>query len=283
MRKKSQKGIAVLCAFLCLFAAIGLADSEFDPKTASYDELIFLIQRYGSTEEKRDLKKLAWEEMFARGPDAFRAVMDRIHIENVMIGVLAQNMVEQMDPTNTAPILVDSLSSTNARTRKIAMFFLGFHETPQYADQVLPLLEDSEVSGATMRTLGKWHVTNAVPQILPFLKHEREVRRIAAANALREIRDPATIPDLLPLLGDPTFTVRKTAGRALAAMGEPAVPALLGALPASGGTARREIIRVLGDIEATNACRALNDLLESADPMTRRDIESALGQIPCGN
>lgn len=201
-----------LCAFLCLFAA-NLAIAQ------SYDELIFDVQRYGNTPEKREAKRVAREELFKRGPDAFREVMKRIHVENVMLGVLAQNMVEEFDPAQTAPVLVEFLDSTNARTRKVAAFFLGFHETPEYADKVMPLLDDEEAAGAAMRTLGKWKVEEAVPRIVPFLSSEREVRRIAAVNALRDIGDASVVPKLQPLLSDDFFTVREVTKRALGVLG----------------------------------------------------------------
>lgn len=206
--KEAQRGARLICAFLCLFAA------EF-VFAASYEELIFDAQRYGNTPEKREAKRVAREELFARGPDALREVMQRVHLENVMIGVLAQEMVEQMDPEKTAPVLLEFVESTNARTRRVAVFFLGLHETPEHAERVLPLLDDEEAAGAAMRTLGKWKVEKAVPLIVPFLSSEREVRRIAAVNALRDIGDPSVIPQLQPLLNDEFFTVREVTKRAL--------------------------------------------------------------------
>jgi len=187
---------------------------------ASYDELIFDAQRYGSTQEKRDAKKKAWDELMARGPDGLREVMKRIHLENVMVGVLAQNMILEMPASNTAPVLVEFLTDEHPQTRKLAAFFLGWHETPEYADKVLPLLKDDDAAGAAMRTLGKWKAKTAVPSIVPFLTHKREVRRIAAANALRDMGDPSVIPQLKPLLKDRYFTVREVAKRAIAVLSE---------------------------------------------------------------
>ena len=209
--KEAQRGARLICAFLCLFSA------EF-AFAASYEELIFDAQRYGNTPEKREAKRVAREELFARGPDALREVMQRVHLENVMIGVLAQEMVEQMDPEKTAPVLLEFVESTNARTRRVAVFFLGLHETPEHAERVLPLLDDEEAAGAAMRTLGKWKVEKAVPLIVPFLSSEREVRRIAAVNALRDIGDPSVIPQLQPLLTDEFFSVREVTRRALNAL-----------------------------------------------------------------
>lgn len=270
--KKAQKVGAYLCALLCML----VTNAVF---AASYDELIFAAQRYGSTEEKREAKKKAWDELMAGGPEALGEVMKRAHLENVMIGVLAQNMIEQMKPEETAPVLVSSLSSEHARTRKIAAFFLGWHDTPQFADDVLPLLGDEEAAGAAMRTLGKWRVKAAVPDLLPFLRHPREVRRIAAVNALRDIGDPSVVPELIPLLGDEFFTVREVAARALSTFGRDGELALLDALPASEGAARRHIIRTLGEMKSRRAVKPLRRLLKDPDSEVRQDAEEALTSI----
>jgi HEAT repeat protein len=208
----SRKVYAV-SASLCLFAAN--MGAVLEPKSASYDELIFHVQRYGNTPEKREWKSQARAELFARGTDSLREMMRRVHFENVAITVLADEMVRAMDTQKVAAVLVEFLDDAHPRTRKLAAYWLGFHDTPEYADRVLPLLKDDEAAGAAIRTLGKWRVREAIPQIVPFLSHEKETRRIVAANALRDIGDPGSAPYLIPLLSDRVFTVREVAARAL--------------------------------------------------------------------
>jgi hypothetical protein len=208
--------VILLCAFLCLFAANLFAEGQ-----ASDDQLIFNIQRYGNTPEKRAAKAKAHDELFARGPDSLREMMKRVHIENVAITVVAEEMVRSMDTQKVAAVLVEFLGDEHPRTRKLAAYWLGFHETPEYADRVLPLLTDDEAAGAAIRTLGKWRVNEAIPQIIPFLSHEKETRRIVAANALRDIGDPASEPYLIPPLNDRFFTVREVAVRALSKLRKP--------------------------------------------------------------
>lgn len=215
-RKRTQRGSVFLCAFLCLFAANAFAGGP-----ASNDQLIFNLQRYGNTAEKREEKAKAREELFARGPGGLRVLMKNVHLENVMIAVVAEEMVRAMDTQKVAAVLADFLDDEHPRTRKLAVYWLGFHETPEYAARVLPLLKDDETAGAAIRTLGKWRVREAIPQIVPFLSHEKEIRRIAAANALRDIGDPACAPDLVPLLDDRFFTVREVAARAQSKLRNP--------------------------------------------------------------
>jgi HEAT repeat protein len=204
------------CAALCLCAG-----NLFAGGPASDDELIFNIQRYGNTPEKRAAKALSRDELFSRGPAGLRLVMSKVHLENVALAVTGEDMVRTMETQQVAAVLVEFLADEHPRTRKLAAYWLGFHDTPQYAEKILPLLKDDEAAGAAIRTLGKWRVREAIPQITPFLSNEKETRRIAAANALRDIGDPVVVPDLERLLSDRYFTVREVAARALSKLGKP--------------------------------------------------------------
>ena len=215
----TMKGINVI-ALLLLPAAL-TAGGAADLKSAPMDELVYHAQRYGNTAERREMKAHARDELFARGADSLRYLMGQVHIENVMVQVLTQQIVEQLKAEEAAPVLLDFLDDPRARTRKLAAFFLGFYDTPQYADRVTPLLADDEAAGAAIRTLGKWRVKSAGPAIVPFLAHEKEARRIAAANALRDIGDPTAVPALEKALNDLFFTVRETAARAIRTLKTP--------------------------------------------------------------
>jgi HEAT repeat protein len=247
------------------------------------DELIFHAQRTGSTPEKNVRKDEAWNELVGRGAKALGPLMERIHIENTLIGVFVQNIVEKIPGEESAPVLVEFLESPHASTRKAAAYFLGFHVTPQYADRLLPLLADDEAAGAAIRTLGKWRATNAYERIVPFLAHQREVRRIAAANALRDIGDPRAVPYLLESLNDQYFTVREAAARALSTMGAGAGRALRKDLMTAKDPARRHIIRTLGVMKLNDAAPLLERLVKASDETIREDALRALEQIRAGS
>lgn len=275
----NRKRLALVLALLSVHQGVVACAQAFDAETAGYEELIFHFQRYATTPEKHARKLEADRVLRARGAESLRELMQRIHIENVGIGVLTLDMVEKMPGSNAAPVLVEFLASDRPKTRRMAAFLLGCHETPGFADRIVPLLADDEAAGAAVRTLGKWHVRAAVAHIVPFLAHEKEGRRIVAANALRDIGDPAAVPHLLPLLGDRFFTVREVAARALSTLGPRAEQALLDALPSAGAPARRHIIRTLGVMRSKKAVPALKLLLEDADPLVREDATRALEAI----
>ena len=98
---------------------------------------------------------------------------------------------------------------------------------------------------------------------------------MAAANALRDVGDARAVPLLVPALGDPLFTVRNTALRALTSYGAAAEPALLELLAASDRTVRRQAIRGLGAAGTSRSLKALRALERDADPAVRRDAERA--------
>lgn len=284
MSARSRKGVGCLVLGvrmpLCLLLlAFCFSARALDPKGATFDELIFHAQRYGNTREKRRNKETARKELSARGAESLRHLMENIHLENVGIGVLARNLVIELDAQDAAQVLAGFLDAPNAQTRKMAAFFLGLHDTPEYAERVMPLLADDKAAGAAIRTLGKWRAQAAVTNIIPFLKHEREPRRVAAANALGDIGDPGAVPGLIEALDDRFFTVREAAARALARPELNAERALLEALPEAGGPARRQIVRLLGQLKSRPAVPVLERLLRDEDRAVRDDAARALAAI----
>ena len=267
--------LLAIIAACSLFAVAGYAEA-FYPRTASYDELISHMQRRGSTPERRNLQAAARTEIFQRGADALRHFVARSHIKNPVIQVTTMRLVEKLDPDESAPVLLSFLDSDHEKTRKYAAYYLGFHETPEHAQKLMPLFDDDVAAGATIRTMGKWHVVGAVPRIIPFLKDEKERRRIAAANALGEIGDSRAIPGLIEALADSYFTVRKSAARALTTIGSAAEQPLLDALPKSKGHARREIIAIFGQLKTRDAVKPLRVFLNAPSPGLRMDAARAL-------
>jgi len=226
------------------------ADEPADFKSASFDTLLLHAQRDGTTPAKRENRKLAREEIFARGGQSLDYFVGHAHIRNLWVHILIEQLVNRLEKQEAVPVLLPYLESKHERTRKTAAFYLGFFDAPEHAARVLPLLHDEETAGAAARTLGKWRVEEAVPQVLRILKDEKERRRVIAANALGEIGDASAVPSLIEALGDPIFTVRKCAARALLAIGEPARSPLEAAAPSAGATARREIESVLAALDS---------------------------------
>ncbi len=263
---------------LCLGDVTGRSE-EFAPETATFDELFFHMQRYATTDTKKEHKKIAREELFSRKSDGLRYLINHVHIENMWFRIYAQQLVQQLEAEEAVPVLMECLDAVSPNTRKYAAYFLGFYQTPEYAKQLMPLLKDEKTVGSVIRTWGKWSVHESTLTIVPYLKDKKERRRILAANALRDIGDDRAIPFLIAALDDPYFTVRKTVARALITLREKNERSLIKALNDADITPLRELIQILGHIRSIKAVASLRKLLKHQDKGVCGDAINALKMI----
>lgn len=251
-------------AVFALMVAAGscaLAASDKD-----IDALLVDAVRYANTPEKHAAKEAAREELLGGMPASLREAMNYVHGDNVMLQVLVMEWVTQLPKETIVPTLLEFVNHERDETRKMAIFFLGFHDAPENAGSILPALDNEKCRGATIRTLGKWKVQSAVPDIIRWMKDGNERVRVVAANALRDIGDATAIPALEAALDDPVFTVRNTAARALISFGAPAVDALRGDLPRLSPRAQEMASRCLSDLQddAAKPVSADNSVVEGA-------------------
>lgn len=181
----------------------------------SLDDLLCDATRYANTPARREAKAIAREALLARMPDALHAAMRRVHGDRVMIQVLVMEWVMTLPEDVVVPVLLEFLDDGNEDTRRVALFFLGFKDAPEHAAAVMTHLSNENTRSAALRTLGKWRVADVRPVAEHWLAEGGERVRVVAANALRDIGDPAAVPALVRALEDPVFTVRNTAARAI--------------------------------------------------------------------
>ena len=278
--RAGRAGVAARCGALVLsFAGVGMHAHALDVETATFDELFFHAQRYGTTAEKRAAKRVAQQELLARGPEALQYLMEHVHIENVWGCILVERLILKLDKEEAAAGLLAFVNDEQPVTRRFAIYFLGFLDTPGHVAIVLPFLDDDEAAGAAIRTLGKWRAREAVPRLVTFLSDEKERRRVLAANALKDVGATQAVPGLIQALSDPVFTVRRAAAGALSNMDGAVEPMLLAALDEAEGAARRELVRILGERRCQKAIRPLRRLLSADDRLVRMDAAQALGVI----
>ncbi len=265
---------------LMLLALAAGGAGAADVTSLAPDELLVTALAPGGSPERRALKDAATAELLARGPASLRDLVARIDTENVMVGVLAQQLVDQLPAERAVPVLREFLDAASTNQQRVALFFLGFYRAPELAPRVLALLPVDKLRGAGVRALGKWGVAAALPALGAALSDTNERIRVAAANALRDVGDPRALPLLAPALGDAVFTVRNTALRGMVRYGPAAEPVLIDALASSDRRARRQAVRGLGEVGGRRAERALRTLRpDGADAALRRDVETALGRI----
>jgi len=208
----------ILVLFVLSFSSVATA--------RSLDDFLYDATRYGNTPERREAKRVARDELKERMPESLHAAMQYVHGDHVMLQVLVMEWVMEMPSGVIVPVLLEYVDHERVETRRVAIFFLGFHQTPEHSDRLFPHLEEEQTRGSVLRTLGKWKIPAARVHAEKWLDDGGERLRVVAANALRDIGDPAAIPALIQAFDDPVFTVRNTAARAVISMGEIAIPHL---------------------------------------------------------
>ena len=275
-RPSCLRVVAALCLCACPPPSLTASVPDFDPATATFDELFFNVQRYATTPERRERKELSRQELKARGADSLSFYVEHAGVDNSWYFMLADEEVSLLPPEVGVPVLLRELDSRQPKAAETAAFFLGRYDRPEYAARLLPLLDNEDTAGVAVRTLGHWKIRNAVPLIAGYLHHPKERRRIGAANALRHIADPRAAPSLIEALGDPVFTVRKAAARALVAIGKESEAPILKAFPGAARTPQREMMSVLGALGSKAGARLMRPLLASNDVAVRDDAARAL-------
>lgn len=118
------------------------------------------------------------------------------------------------------------------------------------------------------------------PALLSFLKDPDEEMRVAGANALGELRSPATTGALLEALSDESPNVRYAAADALGYIGTaPAPDALTTLLSDPAPDVRASAARALGRIGAPGAAGLLAPLLKDKSVSVRWAAVDALGKL----
>jgi HEAT repeat protein len=124
--------------------------------------------------------------------------------------------------------------------------------------------------------------TKDVPGLIKALNSRRPAHAVAAARALGKLGDRIAVEPLVILFHNPASTpeVRLAAAEALLELkSAPAVVTLLGALRRESWQVRRNAAAVLGQIQATWAVKPLAAALQDPHPVVRRTAAAALRRI----
>ena len=109
--------------------------------------------------------------------------------------------------------------------------------------------------------------------------YARDVR-VAAAQALGQLRDDDTVPALVGAMGDEEVQVRQAAADALVRIGEASISALLGTLEGQGGRLAPYALWALGEIGSPAAVDALAQQAAQASAWRIRwSAVEALGEV----
>jgi HEAT repeat protein len=107
--------------------------------------------------------------------------------------------------------------------------------------------------------------------------------RLEAARALGRLGHPEALSALVKAMGDEEVAVRWAAAKALARIGEVAIPALAATLQGEGGRLSPYALWSLGEIGSPSAVDALSDAVRSPLWEVRWSAAKALGDVGGGH
>ena len=140
-----------------------------------------------------------------------------------------------------------------------------------------PELSVQEAASVVLASIADGRVLHPLVQAL---RSPDWIVRMHAAKAMGRIKDPGSIQSLIPLLQDNVKAVREETSTALAAMGEAAIPSLLGALMHEDWLVRLHAVESLGKTKSRKAVEPLLSVLcNDGDSAVREDAIRALGEI----
>jgi HEAT repeat protein len=219
----------------------------------------------------------------------------------------ATSILGDLRDARTLAPLIRALSDSDEAVQEIAITALKRLDDRAAIAALIPKLSDGTATvqwraAQTLKSLGWrpqttaekiyfhiatgeiWQVsaygTDAVKPLTELLRAATSEKKVAAANALGEIGDPAVFKPLQTLLRDPEPLVRSAAIYALEQAGcREALPAILNALRDSARNVRLVAVAVLGSLGDVTTVEPLIRLLNDKDWEIRRAALESLGKL----
>jgi HEAT repeat protein len=158
---------------------------------------------------------------------------------------------------------------------------LGKMKDAQAARLLKQMLKDPDgsVRVSAIQALSKSKDASVRKLLIQALKDPDPNVRKTAIPLLARTHNARTVKELVTLFGDPDAAVRGQAVHSLWTIGAPAVQALITALEHEDKNVRTSAIHALGRIGDVRAVKALNAVLDDADPDVRKEVPMAVGNI----
>jgi HEAT repeat protein len=190
----------------------------------------------------------------------------------------------EIEDTASIPALGRASRSADVRVRAASVWALGsIGDERALADVDRALRSDanSDVRREAAHALGEIGSVRSASTLAGALDDASVVVRYAAAEALSDLNDLERAPEqLVRAARSPDPRLRKAAARALAEIHDPAtVDVLIGLLSSDDRDTRLAIVEALGEIKSAKAQPGLLRALKDPDPEIRRAAAEALGEM----
>jgi HEAT repeat protein len=151
--------------------------------------------------------------------------------------------------SNSVPYLAASYAvSTNQRTRRAIIYYLGLIGAPGGGPVAEQELGDSRNRSTALWTMGKCGMTQGISHAYHFISSTQEMDRVRSIGLIRRVGTTNDIPLLTGMLNDPAWNVRSAAAQALEEQGSRACTALTNAWPSLSVPAKILTLSILSAV-----------------------------------
>lgn len=209
---------------------------------------------------------LAARQLLNIGPKAVPALMEALDSEDATKRIGSIYTLAHMVHMPAIPKIAKLLDDPNHEVMEMAAQAFTMLKSPEAVDVLLEhaFTKHTVVRFKLLTSLGKQEDPRALPTLGQIAREDPEsgIRR-AAVHAIGEIKDPAGVEHLVPLLKDSDKEVRVNVVRSMGEIGGKVVePHLIAALDDTYANVRREAVLGLNTVGGEAAISHLAELLE---------------------
>lgn len=151
--------------------------------------------------------------------------------------------------SNSVPYLAASYAvSTNQRTRRAIIYYLGLIGAPEGGPVAEQELDDSRNRSTALWTMGKCGMTQGISHAYHFLDSTQEMDRVRSIGLIRRTGTADDIARLIRMMNDPAWNVRSAAAQALEEQGRDACTALTNAWTSLSTPAKILTVSILSEV-----------------------------------
>lgn len=154
-------------------------------------------------------------------PSALNIMSEYVQDKASHVRVAAAEALGMLEDPAAESSLLQLLADPDPQVRAAASRSLGALRSEAAVEPLIAMLDVSATRAAVLEALGRIGDLRARDPIAAMLLRRSERTRQYAADALHDMGDPSVGPDLLPLLLDTDYLVRRSAARALGRLAHP--------------------------------------------------------------
>ena len=222
-----------------------------DVTAASFDQLWF-VSRQWQVGSYIEIVARARAELRRRGKSVLADVMKQFPIDGGLEQRAFVDYFRSLGDDAVEPLL-SLVASKDARKRLDALSLIHALHLKAAVPALKKYERDPDIGAPLRRVLAYLGDRSVAPLLIEDYRKASGLLAMRVLSALQALKDPALVPFFTEECGAVPVTLRRLAQNSLVAIGEPAVPGIVKALPGSPPLRYRTLLEALGRIGSPQA------------------------------